>query len=144
MTITRFLDLRVVSGPDEGMRYSIEEGTYRIIGNRDGTSFAIEQITPEGDRILNPDQQEIIHTHIKTYSSHARLKFQKRGPDILLNDLSVARMHVMVLMDDSAISIADLTSTNQIQVNGNPIKEAKLKEGDMISIGSTKLMTLIG
>ncbi len=132
MTTTRFLDLYAVSGPDEGMRYSIEEGTYRIIAKR------------ENDRILNPDQLEIIYLHIKTYSDNSRLKFQKRGPDILLNDLSVARMHVMVLMDELNISISELSSADKIRVNGNPIKAAIIKEGDLITIGNTKLMALIG
>lgn len=144
MTTTRFLDLYVVGGPDEGMRYSIEEGTYRIIGKREDAAFAIEQVTSEGDRILNPHQLEIIYLHIKSYSDNSRLKFKKRGPDILLNDLSVARMHVMLLMDELKISIAELTCADKIQINGNPICNAILKEGDLITIGSTKLMALIG
>jgi FHA domain len=144
MTATRFLDLYVISGPDKGMRYSIEEGTYRIIGKREDASFAEERVTSEGDRILNPDQLEIIYLHIKTYSDNSRLKFQKRGPDILLNDLSVSRMHVMVLMIDLKISIAELTSTCKIQINDNPLYSAILKEGDLITVGSTKLMALIG
>ena len=30
--MARFVDLEVLSGPEEGMRYTVESGTYRVLG----------------------------------------------------------------------------------------------------------------
>jgi hypothetical protein len=144
MTATRFLDLNVVTGPDEGMRYTIEQGTYRVIGRYEDAARTTEQLTSEGDRALNPDQQERIEHHIETHARSTRLKFQRRGPDILLGDPSVSRTHAMVLIDEHGASFADLMSTNKSKVNGNPMQDAKLGEGDVITIGNTRLLVLLG
>lgn len=144
MSATQFLDLRVVAGPDEGMNYTVERGTFRVIGRFEDVGRSTEQLTTEGDRALNPDQQELIDKHIETHARSTRLKFQRRGPDILLNDPSVSRAHAMVLIDEHGASFADLMSTNKSRVNGNPVQDAKLDEQDVVSLGNTKLLVLLG
>jgi len=143
MKMTQFVDLLVIDGPDKGMRFSIEQGSFRIIGKREEPSIKENLIETEINRSLNADQQEIIYLHLKNFSNPSLLQYQPRGPDILLNDPSVNRIHAMVLFDEQTTSIADLISNEGIFVQKKQINQANLQNNDVISIGNSKLMIFI-
>ena len=50
----RFVDFVAVEGPDRGMRYTVEEGSYRVLARAQDDSASTVQMTPEGDRLLDP------------------------------------------------------------------------------------------
>jgi pSer/pThr/pTyr-binding forkhead associated (FHA) protein len=64
--------------------------------------------------------------------------------DLVLIEDMVSRKHAKIALQDGAITIADLGSTNGTFVNGEKVKKAQLKEGDRILIGTSilKLVTV--
>jgi len=64
--------------------------------------------------------------------------------DMVLIEDMVSRKHAKITLQDGAITIADLGSTNGTFVNGEKVKKAQLKEGDRVLIGTSilKLVTV--
>lgn len=62
--------------------------------------------------------------------------------DMVLVEDMVSRKHAKILISNGAITIEDLGSTNGTFVNGEKVKQARLKEGDRILIG-TSILKLI-
>jgi adenylate cyclase len=64
-----------------------------------------------------------------------------RSPDcqIVLKDFGISRTHAKVIVDEDGARIQDLKSKNGTQVNGVPIVEAPLKDGDRILLGKFQL-----
>jgi adenylate cyclase len=64
-----------------------------------------------------------------------------RSPDcqIVLKDFGISRTHARITVDDDGIRITDLKSKNGTQVNGVPVVEAPLKDGDKILLGKFML-----
>jgi pSer/pThr/pTyr-binding forkhead associated (FHA) protein len=58
-----------------------------------------------------------------------------RQCDICLLDKTVSRRHAMILNDAENSYIEDLDSTNGVFVNQLPVKQQKLNDNDVISIG---------
>jgi uncharacterized protein DUF4388/FHA domain-containing protein len=67
-----------------------------------------------------------------------------RAPDadVVLDETMVSRRHARLYVEDEALYIEDLGSTNGTFVNGQKIHSSALKEGDRILVG-TSLMKLI-
>jgi hypothetical protein len=59
--------------------------------------------------------------------------------DIQINDPNVSRRHAELRQEGTAYWIADLESTNGIEVNGRRRKRAKLEDGDTVTLGSTEI-----
>ncbi|WP_374689274.1 FHA domain-containing protein [Promineifilum sp.] len=55
--------------------------------------------------------------------------------DLVLNSSVVSRHHAVLNFRDEAYRIRDLNSTNGTAVNGRPVTEAVLQDGDIIRIG---------
>src|SRR5688572_20962850 len=62
--------------------------------------------------------------------------------DMVLVEDMVSRKHAKITVQNGKITIEDLGSTNGTFVNGEKIKQARLKEGDRILIG-TSILKLI-
>jgi pSer/pThr/pTyr-binding forkhead associated (FHA) protein len=62
--------------------------------------------------------------------------------DMVLVEDMVSRKHAKIMISAGAITIEDLGSTNGTFVNGEKVKQARLKEGDRILIG-TSILKLI-
>jgi adenylate cyclase len=64
-----------------------------------------------------------------------------RSPDcqIVLKDFGISRTHAKVLVDEDGVRIQDLKSKNGTQVNGVPVVEAPLKDGDRILLGKFQI-----
>jgi hypothetical protein len=58
---------------------------------------------------------------------------------LVIEDSRVSRYHAAVLIVDTACSIRDLESTNGTWVNGIRIREKRLLDGDVVSLGGTEL-----
>lgn len=60
--------------------------------------------------------------------------------DIVLIDPMLSRHHCRVFFgEEGALRVTDLGSANKTVVNGSPIQETKLHDGDIISVGETQL-----
>jgi adenylate cyclase len=64
-----------------------------------------------------------------------------RSPEcqICLKDFGISRNHAKIVVDDGGVRLVDLKSKNGTQVNGVPIVEAPLKDGDQILLGKFQL-----
>src|SRR5216683_7058425 len=64
-----------------------------------------------------------------------------RSPDcqIVLKDFGISRTHARLFADEEGVRIQDLKSKNGTQVNGVPVVEAPLKDGDRILLGKFQL-----
>ena len=64
-----------------------------------------------------------------------------RSPDcqIVLKDFGISRTHAKLTADEEGVRIADLKSKNGTQVNGVPVVEAHLKDGDRILLGKFQI-----
>ncbi len=64
-----------------------------------------------------------------------------RQPDaqVLLTDSRVSRMHAVIEVSDDRAVVRDLASTNGTTVNGEPVDEAQLDDGDVIGLGGVEL-----
>ena len=58
---------------------------------------------------------------------------------IVLTDESVSRRHAEVRSQGSNIVVVDLGSTNGTKVNGAGVRERRLADGDLITVGTTNL-----
>jgi len=64
-----------------------------------------------------------------------------RSPEcnVVLKDFGISRQHARVVVDEEGARIVDLKSKNGTQVNGVPVVEAPLKDGDRILLGKFQL-----
>jgi pSer/pThr/pTyr-binding forkhead associated (FHA) protein len=69
-----------------------------------------------------------------------------RRPDnhIVINDQHVSRYHAQIRKIKESYVLMDLESTVGTSINGRKIKQAFLKDGDVISIGGSPLLFGIG
>jgi catechol 2,3-dioxygenase-like lactoylglutathione lyase family enzyme len=58
---------------------------------------------------------------------------------IVVNDPNASRRHAEIRRVGSEVLVVDLNSTNGTRVNGAPVKERKLADGDQVVIGTTVL-----
>jgi adenylate cyclase len=64
-----------------------------------------------------------------------------RSPEcqVVLKDFGISRNHAKLVVDEDGVRILDLKSKNGTQVNGVPIVEARLKDGDRILLGKFQI-----
>jgi hypothetical protein len=60
--------------------------------------------------------------------------------DIRLADPNVSRRHAEVRQEETSYWIVDLGSTNGMEVNGRRLRQAKLEDGDRLTLGSTDVV----
>jgi adenylate cyclase len=67
--------------------------------------------------------------------------FIGRSPEcqVVLKDFGISRQHAKVSVDDDGVRIVDLRSKNGTQVNGVPVMEAPLRDGDRILLGKFQI-----
>jgi ABC transport system ATP-binding/permease protein len=68
---------------------------------------------------------------------------RKRG-DLILDDPLVSGAHCRILARDEAYVLQDLGSTNGTMVDGRMVREATLKPGSEITIGSSRMILYVG
>jgi hypothetical protein len=65
---------------------------------------------------------------------------RSRDADLTVNDANVSRRHAEIRFEEGAYLIADLGSTNGVEVNGKRVPEARLEDKDRILLGQTELV----
>ena len=58
---------------------------------------------------------------------------------VVLSDPNVSRRHAQVSRQGSEVIVTDLQSTNGTRVNGVPVRERPLNDGDEITVGTTSI-----
>lgn len=57
------------------------------------------------------------------------------GTDLHLDDMSVSRRHAILLVSSERARVLDDRSSNGTYVNGAPVQQAELEDGDVIALG---------
>src|SRR6267378_893141 len=65
---------------------------------------------------------------------------REEGNVLRLNDERVSRFHAKVQLDDGDFILTDLESTNGTRVNGNVVQIRRLRYGDQVTVGKSKLL----
>ncbi|NQU22862.1 MAG: EAL domain-containing protein [Candidatus Nealsonbacteria bacterium] len=64
--------------------------------------------------------------------------------DLRINSSQISREHAAISRDGDAYRVRDLGSTNGTSLNGQPIEESLLRDGDVLSIANVELYFFIG
>src|SRR5688572_26804484 len=77
----------------------------------------------------------------QTYTFTAGEVVIGRSPEcqVVLKDFGISRNHAKILVAEDGVRIVDLKSKNGTQVNGVPVVEAPLKDGDRILLGKFQI-----
>jgi adenylate cyclase len=77
----------------------------------------------------------------QTYTFSAGEVLIGRSPEcqVVLKDFGISRHHAKIVVDEDGVRIMDLKSKNGTQVNGVPVVEAPLKDGDRILLGKFQI-----
>jgi pSer/pThr/pTyr-binding forkhead associated (FHA) protein len=59
--------------------------------------------------------------------------------DLRVDDLSVSRIHALIEVRGTVVSITDLASSHGTFINGKKVVESKLSFGDTIRLGTTQI-----
>lgn len=98
--------------------------TAEVVEGPDGLAFA-ELVLTDGKRLTVGTEPVVV----------GRLP----ECDVVVTDPNVSRRHAEVRRVGDHVMVADLGSTNGTRVNGVPIREQRLENGDEISLGGTTL-----
>jgi hypothetical protein len=125
----------LVGAPDaeEGLGEPVGEFGHTMVYSPDREARRVEP-TPTPARAL------LVGGGKRTVLTGDRLLVgRSRDCDLVLDDPNVSRRHAELHRQGDAWSIADLDSTNGVRVNGRRVPEAKLRPGDEITLGRSRL-----
>jgi Protein of unknown function (DUF3662)/FHA domain len=99
---------------------------------------------PEPEPEPEPEPREIFTLNVDR-KVHELLKERvvlgrSREADVRISDLNVSRKHAEVRQRGEEYVLVDLGSTNGTLLNGKRVDRAPLKEGDVITLGSTDVV----
>lgn len=64
--------------------------------------------------------------------------------DLKIDDISVSKMHCVLLRDHQSLMVRDLGSTNGTRVNGLRVRRASLNPNDQLTIANSTFRILLG
>lgn len=138
----RFL---VEVGPKKGMQFQIECGTCKAIGRAVGDAHKTSAFHVDVTLALDDNTRRLIQQYVtkqfsrKDAAPGTEFGFRRTG-DIVLEDLSVSRLHAMIFYDDIGVGVLDLVSKNGTFVNGEEVESRLLRQGDRIEVGDSKIV----
>jgi hypothetical protein len=99
---------------------------------------------PEVDGEPTPVERETVYLTIdgERHPIDKRVVVLGRAQDcdFQLNDPNVSRRHAEVRQEETSYWVVDLGSTNGMEVNGRRLRQAKLEDGDRITLGETEVV----
>jgi hypothetical protein len=109
---------------DEGLRAGRFTVEAEVVEGQDGMP-AGSLVLADGSRVALGDEALVIG----------------RLPEcgVVLSDPNVSRRHAEIRRQGSAVVLTDLDSTNGTRVNGVPVRERVLEDGDEIVVGTTAI-----
>ncbi|HLA75959.1 MAG TPA: adenylate/guanylate cyclase domain-containing protein [Vicinamibacteria bacterium] len=83
--------------------------------------------------------QEGDTTQTHTFTSGEVIMGRSPECQLVLKDFGISRQHAKIVVDDDGVRVVDLKSKNGTQVNGVPVVEAHLKDGDRILLAKFQI-----
>jgi type II secretory pathway predicted ATPase ExeA/pSer/pThr/pTyr-binding forkhead associated (FHA) protein len=93
--------------------------------------------TQSGPRIVVSNKGKIVAEFILTKSE--TIIGRDKTADIVIDDFYVSKRHAMLQLDETAVVLFDLNSTNGTRVNSTDTMHSVLRNNDIISIGQYRL-----
>ena len=122
-------DLHEMSG---GWPGGLDEAALQTISSRDANLD-----TQSGPRIIvTSDGQTVAEYAI---SKSETIIGRDRSADIVINDARVSKHHAMLKVDETAVVLFDLNSTNGTRVNSMEIMQSLMQNDDIIAVGPYEL-----
>jgi FHA domain-containing protein len=91
-----------------------------------------------------PAEQEVVTLTIagrkQEVTSPRVVLGRSRTADIHVSDLNVSRRHAELRQEGATYWIVDLGSTNGTLVNGKQVERERLRDGDVVTLGSTEIV----
>jgi hypothetical protein len=86
--------------------------------------------------VVNPSRPDTWEIQLNHGTNHLG---RGEANDFKIADASVSSRHCQIIVNDNSVSIHDLGSTNGTFVNGAPVQEHKLENGQTIRLGSVEM-----
>lgn len=133
---------------------ALKGGEIRIVPQvkKDEFGRKVESLEEEKTQIIPVTEAESFDLHtpeavienLDTGSRHHVIRFPYRigrmeANSLVIDDPTVSRFHAEIYRDGKFYYVRDLESTNGTFVNGKPVRVKKLNNGDIITVGNTRL-----
>jgi len=129
------------------MVFHLERGTCKVIGRALSDSNKTAMFSVDLGLALDESTKAIVQKYIsKQFKKTSKKKpkgdigYFKRTSDIVLDDVSISRLHAMIFFDEVGVGILDLVSKNGTFVNGEEVESRLLKKGDAVEVGESKIV----
>ncbi|OGQ50488.1 MAG: hypothetical protein A3I09_01125 [Deltaproteobacteria bacterium RIFCSPLOWO2_02_FULL_47_10] len=136
---------RIIGGPNKGLSFHLDHFTCKALG-RAASDPNKTAIFGSIDTTLALDEgtkgliQHYVGKQFKDTKSKADTGSFKRTSDIILDDMTISRLHAMIFYGETGVGVLDLVSRNGTFVNGEEIESRLLKKDDAIELGETKII----
>lgn len=140
----------VTTGPDEGLRFRLEQGECKAIGRQVDERTETQVFNVDFTIALDERTKKLIKNYLSkasggkktvsgTGSAANELGAFRRGEDIILSDPGISRLHAMIFCDEKGAGIIDLVSRNGTFINGLEVEACRIKPGDTVKLGKTEI-----
>lgn len=136
---------KVTAGPKKGIEVQLECGTCKAIGRAVSDPLRTSSFNVDVTLSLDDNTRRLIQQYVtkqfqrKESGPGSEFGFRRTG-DIVLEDISVSRLHAMIFYDEVGVGVLDLVSKNGTYVNGDEVESRLLRKGDAIEVGESKLV----
>lgn len=81
----------------------------------------------------------IANNRVYEISQRVVLIGRSKRSDVVINDPNISRRHAELRLRGNDYFIVDLDSTNGVEINGKKVKTGSLKNGDVLTLGTTRV-----
>lgn len=154
--------LTVMIGEDKNQSFDVKLGHCVVIGRKstritdESAEMTMvgrpEDFQQQAFASLDPTTHQLIERYLSRTSGQDNMRKDAvaqtkdrllgsfvRDPDFTLGENSVSRSHAVVYQDETGVHLLDLVSKNGTYVNGCEIETSRLKDGDVVSLGTASL-----
>lgn len=142
---TKVATFTIVGGPNKGLSFHLERSTCKAIGRAISDPNKTAMFSVDVALALDEGTKGLVQHYVSkqfkdSKSGSAETGSFKRTSDVVLDDMSISRLHAMFFYGDTGVGVLDLVSKNGSYVNGEEIESKLLRKGDAIEMGETKIV----
>lgn len=147
----RLAIFEIAEGKNKGEVVKLPVGTCKAIGRSLDDMNKTQVFSMDFTMSLDDMTKKLIMNYIAKKSPQAaggaeadaspeHIGSFKRLPDLVLDDPAISRLHAMMFHDVNGAGVLDLVSKNGTYVNGEEVESKSLQDGDLVEVGSSKLV----
>ncbi len=148
MKTLKTVTIVLVEGKNKGMELKLPQGCCRAVGRSVDDLESTRVFDTSGVVGLDDSTKQLVLNYVTQQFQAGSAPGQtsaddigsfRRLPDLALSDSATSRLHAMLFHGPNGVGVLDLVSKNGTFVNGVEVESKFLKEGDVITIGGSKL-----